>query len=578
MLQLRDEVGATLHRIAGGTAVVAGVFSLVVAILMITNYIRLETTDPLDNPSLLHLLERLYTGGAESAGERDQLMSDIRALDVLSRRAYFTAKWQIQSGAYLLAGGVVLLLVCLKGLQLLGPKPPEPDDATADTLEASRRRSRWAVGIGGTLIFAFAVVSAVLSRGILAREYTLPSEDGSPSIPKITDVASVEDILKNWPNYRGPFGLGISGAGEAPLDWDGESGRGVLWKTPVPLPGYGSPIVWEKRIFLSGADERKREVYCFDADTGELLWSGNAESVAGSPATSPEVSSDTGYAAPTMATDGERVYAVFANGDVVSFDFTGNRMWGRNLGVPDNLYGHASSLLVYRSLLIVQYDHDGGARVMGLDSASGATVWETPREVYTSWATPIIARDGAAARLILSANPLVAFYDPETGEELWSMELLFGEIAPSPAYSAGRVYVAAQFAVMAAIDVESGDILWVFREDLPDVSSPLATEDYVILATGYGVVTCLDAESGEVRWLHEFEDGFYASPVKVGEHIFLLDKKGIMRVFRADPEFELVASPSLGEASLCTPAFSEGRIYIRGNEHLYGIDGDGSRD
>ncbi len=117
------------------------------------------------------------------------------------------------------------------------------------------------------------------------------------------------------------------------------------------MPGNNSPIVWKDRIFLTGANKERREVYCFDTSSGKLLWQKEAPATPQSTAKAPKVNDDTGYASSTAATDGRRVFAIFANGDLAAFDFNGNLAWSKSLGIPDNAYGHASSLVTYKNLL-----------------------------------------------------------------------------------------------------------------------------------------------------------------------------------------------------------------------------------
>ena len=86
---------------------------------------------------------------------------------------------------------------------------------------------------------------------------------------------------------------------------------------------------------------------------------------------------DTGYAAPTVATDGTRICAIFPTGDVGCFDFEGKELWSRNLGVPDSTYGYASSLAIYRNLLLIQYDQaaidEDGPSVIDFATREGLT-------------------------------------------------------------------------------------------------------------------------------------------------------------------------------------------------------------
>ena len=80
------------------------------------------------------------------------------------------------------------------------------------------------------------------------------------------------DVNANWPRFRGPGGSGVSTAADIPTHWNGKTGEGILWKTPIPLSGRNSPIIWEGRVFCSGANEKTRKVYCFDAASGKSLW------------------------------------------------------------------------------------------------------------------------------------------------------------------------------------------------------------------------------------------------------------------------------------------------------------------
>ena len=150
-----------------------------------------------------------------------------------------------------------------------------------------------------------------------------------------------------------------------PVHRDGAGGSGIRWKTPIPLPGHNSPVVWRDRIFLSGANWENRQVYCIDAASGSILWTGEVPT-APMGDNWPNVMEDTGLAASTMATDGVRVYAVFATGDLGAFDFDGRLLWHKNLGIPDNTYGHATSLEVWQDRVLVQYDQgfeeDGKSR------------------------------------------------------------------------------------------------------------------------------------------------------------------------------------------------------------------------
>jgi outer membrane protein assembly factor BamB len=121
-----------------------------------------------------------------------------------------------------------------------------------------------------------------------------------------------------------------------------------------PVSGFNSPIVWGNRVFFSGGDAAKREVICLDAGTGQVVWRQALTDVPQSPKEMPEIPESTGLAAPSMATDGKRVYVIFANGDVGAFSLEGKRVWAKYFGPFHNPYGHANSLATWRDKLVLQ--------------------------------------------------------------------------------------------------------------------------------------------------------------------------------------------------------------------------------
>ena len=357
---------------------------------------------------------------------------------------------------------------------------------------------------------------------------TKPPPAEPPPAPKDTSPNPVpttpagpptdEEWRRNWPRFRGPAGTGVSAYADAPTKWDGASGEGIRWKTAIPLPGNSSPIVWDKRVFVTGADETRRVVYCCDADSGAVLWEAEAPGTPASTAAPPKVGEATGYAASTPATDGRRVYAMFANGDIVAVDFAGQVSWSRSLGMPKNVYGHATSLAMYRDLVLVQFDQgtkqDKASKLLALKAESGETAWETPREVPNSWPTPLVIEHQGQPQIITAADPWVIAYAPADGKEIWRAKCLQADVGPSPTFADGTVFVANEFPGTAAIrpdgtgDVTDSHVLWEADVGSPDCCSPLATDQFLMVLASFGTMTCYNAkEGGEPLWEHDFDGG-----------------------------------------------------------------------
>jgi outer membrane protein assembly factor BamB len=342
-----------------------------------------------------------------------------------------------------------------------------------------------------------------------------------------------------------------------------------------------SPIVWGDRVFVTGANKERREVYCLDANSGKLLWQRAVENVPLSKPASPDISEDTGYAASTAATDGRRVFAIFANGDVACFDFDGKQVWAKNVGPLNNMYGHASSLVIHRNLLLIQLDQarteDKLSKLMAIETTSGKTVWEKQRPVPDSWATPIVINTGEREEIITCGNPWIIAYAPTTGKELWRVKCLGGDVAPSPVYANGLVFAINAYELLAAIrpggqgDVTETNIVWTIEGVMPDICSPLTNGDMIFLLETEGFMTCCDAKDGETIWEKDLGKIFMASPSLVGDNVYLMAEDGTMIIIKADKKFKEIRRCELGENSIACPAFLNGRIYIRGKENLYCI-------
>jgi len=559
-----------LGLVAQSVALMAALLSLIISILLIADFVRVQKMDPLNDPALLQLREEL----AGSSADNEAVIEQIRTYDLYARRAFFSNQEQRRTGGLLLLVAAVVCFIALKLSCLWKPElPSDKKTKPADHWEMNNLFRQLMAGTGIFLIvlslfLAFAVQSdltVVLEQAGKPTPHTGAPENVGQTFQSVLS----ESMKTNWPSLRGPGGIGAAHLSNAPTYWDIGSGEGILWKAEVLVPGYNSPIVWGNRLFLTGADEEGQEVFCFDADTGEALWTKTVETAV----ELPEVSEDTGYSAPTMATDGQRIFAIFASGELAAFDFEGNPVWQKNLGVPDNPYGMGSSLISDGIRLFVQYDHQDSQKVMAFDGSTGDRVWQMARK-HISWASPALIETVSGLQLILNDEENVTAYDPSSGKQLWQVKCLGGEVAPSPAFN-GRdvVFVANEYAQASALKLTGGtpEIMWQYDDYLPEIASPVATESLFFIATSAGDIVCLEAATGAVRWEQEFDEGFSSSPVWVDGRIYAIDLEGVVHIFEAAAEYKEVASIEMGEPVYATPAFVNNRIYIRGDENLYCI-------
>lgn len=612
----------TKIKLARQVAIVAGAFALLMAVLLVANFIQTKLNNPIENKTIPALVKRLSQNPSDEA-----LKAEIRAFDLMARKAYFTSQWQLRTGAYLMFLGLIISILAVRYILAAKSKLNEIDPANEVKGLDKLIAQKWVIYVGSGLIVV-AVVSGFLAsnslKDYMVNENLVVSEE--PSSAQVADsgnaaqvpvekdqnaqaettsavdttgnasnlsanpieaaasVATPEakpaglptqaELKANYPFFRGPLGDGVTFQKNTPTEWNGAAGKNVVWKVKVPKSGFSSPIIWGNQLFVTGADTQARMVYCYDRNTGKLLWEAAADNIQGSPSSVPKVTADTGLAASTMATDGRAVFAIFATGDVLALDMSGKRLWARNLGVPDNHYGHGSSLIIYKNKLLVQYDTNRSGKLLALDTQTGNTVWETARNSKISWSSPILANTGSRTEVILTTNPNVNGYDPETGKELWNIACLSGEVGPSAGYADGMVFAANEYAKLVGIKLGGApEIVWEADEFLPEVASPLAVNGLLYVATSYGVLACYDAKSGEKQWEQDYGGSFYASPIYADGKVYITDMTGKTYIVKATRDYQLVGTPELSEKSVCSPIFQDGKVYLRGMNNLYCIGG-----
>ena len=585
----RESLDADVRRrgraVAAQVMLVSSVFTGVVLGVMIATHFAEPANAPL-SPTLEALREELHRNPDD-----ERYTASLRELDRELRRRYFERRRRLRIGGVLLLIGAAVTVAAGLSHAAFDPRPPRPslpaERRDADLWLARRRRALIAVGLAGSAVLTVLLVMALAGGADYPRMPAPspggPGQRGGTPVPPVPRTAASRRYRGNWPQFRGPNGMSIVPEGKWPIEWDAGSGRNIVWKTEVPVPGHSSPVVWADYIFLTGGTAAKQEVLCFDRATGLQVWR-TAVRAARPPGHEINVTTETGHAAPTPATDGFRVYATYASADVVAVDFSGKVVWARNLGNPESAYGRATSLVIYKDMVLVQFDRGSSAdenrsALIALDVKTGRTIWRAPRPVPNSWSSPLLVETDNGAELITAGDPWVISYDPETGVELWRCEGLSGDVAPVPVFAAGLVFVTNDFAQVMAIrtggagDVTKTHIAWTAEDGMSDASSPIATEKYFLQAHSSGLLTCYAAGTGKLLWEHDLQASVWASPTLVGGIVYLPGEDGKVYLFGLADKFNLIRACDLGEPLYATPAFADGFIYARGNKHLFCIGG-----
>ena len=398
----------------------------------------------------------------------------------------------------------------------------------------------------------------------------------SPAIGITADVQDrgISDFPKlsaerDWPWWRGPFRNGVAAATQAaPTKWSDT--ENVVWKTPVPGRGHASPIVVGDRVFLATADTspQVQSVLAFHRKTGQQIWKTDI-SKGGFPAKNHQKNTE---ATPTVACDGERLFATFFHHETVqatAFDLNGKQVWQETVG-PFNprmfQYGYAPSPTLYRGTVIISAEYDGESALTALDCRTGKQVWRMPRPRSITFSTPVVAHVAGKDQLLISGVNQVASYDPSNGAKLWTTPGTTAATCGTMVWDGDIVFASGGFPKPETLAVKadgSGNVLWKNQQKCYE-QSMLAHEGYVYALNDGGILFCWRANDGQEMWSKRLQGPVSSSPVLAGGHIYQANELGTWYVFKPNPmQFVLVAENQLGDEAFPSPAIVGGQIFIR---------------
>ncbi len=449
--------------------------------------------------------------------------------------------------------------------------------------------------------------------------------------PELVHVSSSWDSAvssANWPGFRGIQSRGVADGQHPPVTWDIEKGENVAWKTPIPGFSNSCPTIWGDRLFITSAsssggntdvkiglygdvdsvqDDSIYEfiLYCLDKRTGEILWQRTCNTA--KPAVKRH--SKSSHANPTVVTDGVHVIAWFGSEGLYAFDFEGNALWSRDLGVldsgwffdPSYQWGFGSSPTIYGDRLLIQCDIQRGSYVAALDLRTGEQVWRTDRDEIPTWSSPIVYPFGDVPLLVTHGTRSARGYDARDGKLLWWMADHSEIVVPTPNVAHDLIYLASGYAPIQPIiairpeargelklpgrapkgggETPSSDpgVAWSTQRGGPYMPTPIIYGDFLYVCSNQGIVTCYRAKTGEEVYKKRLKGGetlsFTASPIAADGHLYFTSESGHVYIVQAGGVFKQLHVNALGSKVLSTPAISEGVLYVRAVDQVIALRG-----
>ncbi|MCY4029320.1 MAG: PQQ-binding-like beta-propeller repeat protein [Acidobacteria bacterium] len=464
-------------------------------------------------------------------------------------------------------------------------------------------------------VAAALVLALAAAPGALAGSENWPSFRGADALPAVSDDPRLPVTWSATENVV--WKTAIDGLGwSSPVIWDDR-----IFLTTVVSDGeeeeprmglyfpYGSPETFDDDRFPDPepGDLLERSinlhhwvVAAIDFKSGDVLWT--TEVHTGEPDFDRHLKNT--YASSTPVTDGERVYAYFGNVGVYALDLDGQLLWQKRFDPAETRlgWGPAASPVLHEDTLYIVNDNDDHSFLVALDTATGDERWRVDRDEGTNWATPYIWQNADRTELITVGSNLVRSYGLD-GTELWSFRGMNSITIPQPFSAHGLLYVMSGYvgdAVRpvyairpgAAGDISLADgetssefVAWYQDTAGPYHPTPLVYGDYYFTLLDRGFFTVHDARSGEELYFTEQQiqqqevrrrvargtGGFTASPWAYNGMVFVLSEEGDTYVLDSNDRFRLVATNSLDEVAMSSPAIARGNLFIRTRSHLWRI-------
>ncbi|HEY6548513.1 MAG TPA: PQQ-binding-like beta-propeller repeat protein [Vicinamibacteria bacterium] len=385
---------------------------------------------------------------------------------------------------------------------------------------------------------------------------------------------------EDWPQWRGPRADGSSLERGLPTSWAGSQGQ--CWSTELPGQGHSSPIVSQGSVFVTTAlgDGHERALVRVDAATGRIVWTQTVVK-------SDDLESlhlENSHVSSTPAADSRAVYTSFyASGKahVAAVGHDGGVLWTATPIRYRSMHGYHHNPLLLGDLLVLSYDALAEAAVLALDPRTGRTRWRLPLpNDYPSNVAPFPVQADGRQLIVAVGNDRTRALDAASGSVVWQAAGPTQYCVAGPAAGAGILFVSGGypdrrslgFKIAARGEVVATDVAWESRKGTTYVPSPVFHEGTFYAVNDGGLATAWDARTGDVRWQERLSGRFRASMVLAEGRIYATNDAGVTTVFRASPaRYEAVGSGDVGEFVYATPAFANGRIFIRTRSRLVAL-------
>lgn len=398
-----------------------------------------------------------------------------------------------------------------------------------------------------------------------------------------------DDLLADWPEFRGPNQNGIVAASRAPTQWNED--KNIVWYTPTEGLGWSSPVVVQDRIYITSSRNTESEdaslagpqslhLTSYNATTGQLIFD---RLLIEQNNDAPQIHKKNSHASPTVLASGERLYVHFGHQGTLCTDLEGRIVWRNQEHSYSPVHGNGGSPILVDDKLVLTCDGGDTAYTLALDAQTGQELWRTPRGITTdrsfSFCTPQWIQAAGKSQIISPGSDIVQSLDPATGKVLWSVSYQGFSVVPRPVYHQGLVLVCTGYMTpkLLAIDptgegdVTESHVRWIYGTGVPNTPSVVPVIDQIVMVSDGGVASGVDIATGKKVWQKRLGGNFSASPIAMGNRVYFQSEGGEAIVMEIGDDPKEISRSQLPGRIFASYAWLDGDWIIRSEDGLYRI-------
>lgn len=431
-------------------------------------------------------------------------------------------------------------------------------------------------------------------RALAPEKYAAPSSTGKARYEGTSSQSPADVTTTDWPQFHGPARDSICREKGLLQAWP-EDGPKQLWTLEGLGRGYSTIAIADGKLFTMGdrADangEEAQYVIAFDLESRKELWAAQVgpAHTDGGPRCTPTV-------------DGDLLYAIGTNGDLVCLDVeSGQLRWARNFvndfeGKFMVVWKFSESPLVDGDRLICT---PGGpeAMMVALNKRTGDVLWKCAMPAFgdkgadgCGYSSAVVAEICGVRQYVQLVGRGVIGVEAATGRFLWGYNAVANTVAniTSPIVRGDYVFATTAYNTGSALLRISRDgdafraeeVYFIKSRDFQNHHGGVVLlGDYIYGGHGpnRGDPACVDLRTGEVVWKERAPARGSAGVLYADGHLVYRYDRGAVLLIEATPEAMKIKgrfeAPEADGPAWPHPVIHDGKLYLRHDNSLFAYE------